>query len=687
MARPYNPKQSYRAEFDVRVWDDLADLVTDSDPNGLLWPVVGPRRSGKTWALRGLLHELGEERAQYLDLGRQRDLRRARQSMGEAKVVLLDEPGKFLFAPGEIGHGQARAPVVSEIKAFFDWCDKARKEDYRLLIAMTPAEWSALCMVGRDERLVSDKDLQLRLRPLSLEQAHAIARDDPARALLRRVGAHAPDWLRNPFLVRLLLDTAHQGGHLNEELATLDLGDLLSRVRDSANSLSNADYVEMVLYEGLAEAHQRTLRAIARDQAGDADAPALKLLRAAGLIGRRTDNAPESIRDPVVAAHLPPPLRIHHISDLHAGPKSAQRIHPQALGSASDRLTLGAGQGSIRESYSEHVEALTRRGAGPHLVIVSGDLSETGQDAEYAEARALLQGLELGEHPDLKARSPKVLLVGGNHDVDWTKTRGEAGARERHLRFADAFREFPRPHLEKAPEDRELTTVAYVNAGIEVALLGSAEFGGEIDELIVELVDTLSAKITTQADTHDADDAHETDAKDPKYSITAGMDLSSVDELQRLRDRLSRLDPGLVHKEDLRRLRAHAWRAPIRIAVLHHPVSPLPTSADIGPYAGLLNAGAVKDALIAGGVTVVLHGHMHSSFLAEERWAGRPHPLRIAAAPSLSSREISEHHGYNELVIHREGERYELELRAIIREGESWNRTSRRLGPFSIPST
>ncbi|MCA9694150.1 MAG: hypothetical protein KC636_31480, partial [Myxococcales bacterium] len=50
----FNPQRSYRRDRDVRDWAELRDLVIDSDPRGLFWPLVGTRRSGKTWALRGV---------------------------------------------------------------------------------------------------------------------------------------------------------------------------------------------------------------------------------------------------------------------------------------------------------------------------------------------------------------------------------------------------------------------------------------------------------------------------------------------------------------------------------------------------------------------------------------------------------------------------------------------------------
>ncbi|MEZ4382078.1 MAG: metallophosphoesterase [Nannocystaceae bacterium] len=664
--RPYNPKRSYRPELDVRAWDDIAELLGDSEPHGLFWPLVGPRRSGKTWALHGVAARL-DAPAQLLRLDQQPELG---SDLAARPIVLVDEPGRHLFTPGEVGRGRARAPDRGRIGQFLTWCRRLRQDRRQLLVAMTPAEWAALCLVGRENALVSERDLQPHLAPLRLDQAVAVARGDAeAEALLRRIAARSPDWLRNPYLVWHLLDRAQQEGRLRAA-AHAELDALFASASAAANATGSDNYTHMVLYEGLAAPHQEALRLVTRGRAGEAEPAALAILRTSGLIGRAEgdpDGAREGIRDPLLAAHLPPPLRIHHISDLHAGPKTALRVNQAQVGPTPTKLAEGAGQGSVRESYREHVAQLRQRGDGPHLIVASGDLTETGRPEEYAEARALLEALAAlaSPHPDLAADAPRVLVVGGNHDVDWQQTRGADGARARHLPFARELDGFPRPPLEEPPERRKLATVTYADAGLEVILLGSAEFGGEIDELLVELLDDLRAKVLADAEPSPAGRA--------------------PDELQRLRDRLSRLDPGLVHNEDLSRLRGRPKVQPLRIAVLHHPVSPLPATTDVAPYAGLINAGAVKDALFEAGVDLVLHGHMHSAWLAEERWVGRARPLRIAAAPSLSSRLIHEAHGYNEILLYREGDdHFQLEVRAIARSGESWSESA-ALAPFPAP--
>src|SRR3712207_4807856 len=76
---------------------------------------------------------------------------------------------------------------------------------------------------------------------------------------------------------------------------------------------------------------------------------------------------------------------------------------------------------------------------------------------------------------------------------------GEAGARKRHMPFARAFDTFPRSlrvRLEEAPESKQLAIARYPELGVEILLLGSAEFGGEQEkdparEGLLELVERL----------------------------------------------------------------------------------------------------------------------------------------------------------------------------------------------------
>jgi len=138
---------------------------------------------------------------------------------------------------------------------------------------------------------------------------------------------------------------------------------------------------------------------------------------------------------------------------------------------------------------------------------------------------------------------------------------------------------------------------------------------------------------------------------------------------------LERIDPGLVHKRDLDRVTGHDWSASlVRLAVLHHPLSPVPAGLEIANFSGTLNAAQVKDALLSKRFCLVLHGHVHAGWFGRESWPGRhdDHALHIAAAPSLGSREVQEHHGFNEIALYWEGPGWEVVVTRYIHQGTGW---------------
>ncbi len=646
MPQIFNTQLSYRRSLDVRSWEALAELVSGSEPSGLFWPLVGTRRSGKTWALRGVLAQLGKDKAEIHRLDHCRRLEDLK--VGACPVLLIDEPGTHLFEVSNIGTGCVRVPDRAKIRQFIERCQCWRNAEKSILVAMTPAEWAAL----RSENpvYIDPRDLQEHLSPLSREQASELARSSQAKQLL----AHVPErWKGNPFLLELLLSQAEQRGDFERPADQASIERLVQATTREANKAPGWNYTTYVFYEGLSREQQDEVRRVARCEPPK-DADTLTRLQQVGLlIPTKSGNHPLEIGDPVIAQHLPPAFRIHHVSDVHVGRKSASRANVSGAGRTAVHLGKAVGQGPVRESYTEYIQQCANKQCGPHVLVISGDLVETGSTEELNEAKQWIKNIResLQSHVSLGPNDPQVLVVGGNHDVDWTQTRGAAGARKRHLPFAKAMDSIPRPKLEEPPEGRELEVVRYRDAGIAVVLLGSAEYGGELeDQSVIGMIDEAR-----------------------KRAVEAG-ETGTAEEAQKLRDRLGRLDPGLVHSQDLSRLRGYNWRdSAVRIAVLHHPVSPMPSITDVAPYAGLLNAGAVKDAMIEAKVSLVLHGHQHSAWFAEEKWPDRSeHTLRIAAAPSLGSWAVAEKHGFNEILVFREGEKYEVCVKRVLREGDSW---------------
>jgi hypothetical protein len=105
-------------------------------------------------------------------------------------------------------------------------------------------------------------------------------------------------------------------------------------------------------------------------------------------------------------------------------------------------------------------------------------------------------------------------------------------------------------------------------------------------------------------------------------------------------------------------------------------------------FGGLLNAGEVKDAVAHKEFCLVLHGHVHTGWFGKEQWPERHEDwtIRIAAAPSLASREVQEHNGFNEIESARDGVggevSYRIHVKRVVREGGTWTRRA-SMGPFA----
>jgi hypothetical protein len=633
----FNAQASYDPRRNVRDPTKLVELLGSLPQEGVLFPLVGARRAGKTWALRAVESALKQRpgrTVRYVDL----------RYYGSGLPDTLQEDCLLLDEPELTGTGKR----VREPAAFLRWCKSAYESNKVLLLAMSPAEWAVLQQADESVGLVSSRQLTV-LDPLKALQAERLARTEQARRILARLDE---PWKRNPFLLELVFQVAEEQGDDAEN----DLWELLRQTRDRSDD-SEFFYFQAVYWNGLTEAQRETLRNVAH--AAPTKKGELEFLMRCGLVAMKEKHP--AIADPILDANLCP-LRIHHISDLHFGPKSAERVDVKEKGTHADRFALGLGPKPVRDLYLQYVEGLKSSGKAPHVLVISGDIAEWADDAQYAEARPWLDALRgcLAEHPRLRPTEPHVLLVGGNHDVDWRQTEGPAGAgaRKRHVPFARAFHDVPRSlrvRLDEPPVTRPLAVARYEDLDVEVLLLGSSEFGGEAEqdpvrEQLLAMVERLWKEALAKPDEERA---------------------------RALRDQVSRLDPGLVHDADLERVGKESWSRSLRIAVLHHPVSPLPAT-ELGRYVGLINAGEVKDRLMKNGFSLVLHGHAHTGWFGKEEWPGRheSRALWIASAPSLGSREIQEKNGFNEIEISRSQKGREtihsVTVRRYVREGTSW---------------
>lgn len=96
-------------------------------------------------------------------------------------------------------------------------------------------------------------------------------------------------------------------------------------------------------------------------------------------------------------------LRILHLSDLHFGSEAAKRT----LASEANTSLL------CDKIKAEWPESLVSP-AGPHIVVVTGDIGNTGHPSDYA--LALLWFQKFANELGWTTPTPRILLVPGNHD-------------------------------------------------------------------------------------------------------------------------------------------------------------------------------------------------------------------------------------------------------------------------------
>lgn len=632
----FDPTATYDQARDVRDWTWWTRKL-NSQPNGCVYVMVAPRRAGKTWALRAL--ESSNPKSKYIDLkvdGEDEFFGVAK----DASPILVDEAGSL---------------IRTEPMSFLRKCRELKRSRQKVFLAASPGEYAMLRETDSDARFMHELDVDYLP---GLSEAESVKLADGVPWAIELVAEIPPDWKYNAHLLTCVLKAGGQEPSLRHWGPDLERQAILV-------ASENRSYVYYVLHEGLTVRQRNTLRA-SLGQRTTSLPQALQTLRKCGLVAENG-----GIRDPIVAEHFRPKMVIHHISDVHVGPKSAMVVDRKDDTDTGGVLAAAGGRTWIRDEYLTHLRGVAK----PHLLAVTGDLVEHGGVAEQLEdaARWLASVAESTSdqpHPDLETDDPRVIVVGGNHDVDWSKSSGDDGTLQRHSPFGEKFQPYPHPDLHKAADERRGPFVHYRKGRISMLLLGSAEFGGHLDfrGAVKGDGEDWFSYLCRLLETVDSDEARE---RLKKVLEELGVDLDRV----KGRLEVQRVDPGFVSKQSLDRSRVTKEEAePLRIALVHHPLSPLPAAPEIARYAGLTNSGQVKDTLFDLGVHLVLHGHQHRGFFAEERWPGRyAHTVHIAAAPSLGSKERDESNGYNEIRVFREGDALTaVEIRTVRFQGSAW---------------
>ena len=323
----------WRADRDVMSREAMLTRLRESNtpPHGHAWLLVGTRRSGKTWTLDALAHHLG-------DGARTHDLR-TDGPLKQARWLLIDEPGKRIEADA---HGFAKE------------CAKLKQRGAAIVLALTPAELTRLRAAAADTSCFSHKSL-LQTPAVTDAMARQLARRPEDEAL---VDALPTRWRRDLYLLQTLL---HIAEHVPVAERVIEV--LCTRALDLSAG-ARAPYLPSVFGESLTGELRDALRAVAR---GDAAPPHTDELAHLGLIARNDAHTPWRIENAALHAALAP-LRIHHLSDVHVGPKTATEVDRRFGGVVALDLTRAAAAENVRQSYLAHLRSRPARAQEPHLV-------------------------------------------------------------------------------------------------------------------------------------------------------------------------------------------------------------------------------------------------------------------------------------------------------------------------------
>ena len=299
---------------------------------------------------------------------------------------------------------------------------------------------------------------------------------------------------------------------------------------------------------------------------------------------------------------------ILHLSDLHLGsPSLMQRDYDDKVGMEEE-----AGQTNT-DHLSHTLEALGKSlvAAGRTLdtVVVTGDITK-GNHLDGYEAFAGVLDL-LGE---VRPEDKRIVVLPGNHDVDSGRQPGD---REKLARFMDAARGYYRTPLVKGLDYKG--TELHLNPGRR----GRPEPILELDDAVVVAINSADYCWTrergTSSDWEGVISGYLTDDDSP----------SAVEKRELARSELAKLRTHDIPKVDKRQIEALEKRLDdagiggdadldprLRIAVIHHPITPASGEEEIKPFEVITNLAIFRTFLYHRGFHLVLHGHKHSSYAA-----------------------------------------------------------------------
>jgi 3',5'-cyclic AMP phosphodiesterase CpdA len=259
------------------------------------------------------------------------------------------------------------------------------------------------------------------------------------------------------------------------------------------------------------------------------------------------------------------------------------------------------------------------------IVAITGDLTQTARDTEFADADAFIRGCWTATITGWPMSPADVFVVPGNHDLQWA----EATPVGRWLGFSNFYSGLVGRRIDPAKPEQLTRVIDQSSMGLIVAEINSAAY---------------------------IQKATENRGQVDQAAITS------------LRHELEAIDANARHRA-------------IKIAMVHHHPVQLPGLAEAREgYSALVNSNALLERLREYGFHLVLHGHKHVPFTfwydPACAWIGnRAYPLMVAAGGTVGSTEIPAVPGatntYNVITIRwdpiLERLRIHVETRGLVR--------------------
>ncbi len=251
----------------------------------------------------------------------------------------------------------------------------------------------------------------------------------------------------------------------------------------------------------------------------------------------------------------------------------------------------------------------------PEAVIVLGDLvnrgglDKDGDRTEFDVARKFL--FKLANR--LNIREDKILIVPGNHDVDWSSDDLDLPARFQN--YFDAVESFSSPTIVNkfiTPKKVELSNIKEECYNVEIFLLVSPTYSGIADSEDEQIVTRILKPL---------EDFEESLKNKIRQKLKAGrgsLDIAAIGRHQR-----NFIQSNSSQKDNV-----------IRIAVMHHHLLP-DTQLKVANFEAVLDSGKVLNDLIDNDFDLVLTGHKHNRKFINISLEDRNRSLDVFSSPSL----------------------------------------------------